>query len=100
MPIINTGTNAVAMIWPSTPTSFDLQQNTDLNTTNWVSVGAVPNDDGTNNPVLAGRNREPALGVLRSHQLPVMLENDLRAVPGLQRHLRGGLDVRQPVTDE
>ena len=52
MPIINTGTNAVAMIWPSIPTTFDLQQNTDLNTTNWVSVGAVPNDDGTNNPVL------------------------------------------------
>ena len=25
-----------------------------------------------------------------------MLENDLRAVPGLQSELRGSLDVRQP----
>ena len=49
--IINTGTNAVAVVWPSTPTSFVLQQNADLNTTNWVSVGVVPNDDGTNRSV-------------------------------------------------
>jgi len=38
-------------------------------------------------PVLAGRNRKPDLGVLRSHQLAVMLEDDLRAVPGLQGNL-------------
>jgi hypothetical protein len=50
--IINTGTNAVAVVWPSTPTTFTLQQNTDLNTTNWVSVGVVPNDDGTNRSVI------------------------------------------------
>jgi len=47
--IVNTGTNAVAVVWPSTPTTFVLQQNTDLNTTNWVSAGVAPSDDGTNN---------------------------------------------------
>jgi hypothetical protein len=50
--IVNTGTNAVAVVWPSTPAIFTLQQNTDLNTTNWVSVGVVPNDDGTNKSVI------------------------------------------------
>jgi hypothetical protein len=29
-----------------------------------------------------------------------MLENDLRAVPGLQRHLCGCLEISQPATDE
>jgi hypothetical protein len=56
--IINTGTNAVAVVWPSTPTSFVLQQNTDLSTTNWVSVGAVPSDDGTSKSVIVS----PAVG--------------------------------------
>ena len=49
---MNTGTNAIAVVWPSTPTTFTLQQNTDLKTTNWVSVGIVPNDDGTNISVI------------------------------------------------
>jgi hypothetical protein len=35
-----------------------LQQNTDLNTTNWVSVGIVSNDDGTNIGVIVS----PAAG--------------------------------------
>jgi hypothetical protein len=50
----------VAVVWPSTPTSFVLQQNTDLNTTSWVPVGAVPNDKGTNKSVIvspAARSR-------------------------------------------
>ena len=58
--IVNTGTNAVEVVWPSTPTTFVLQQNADMNATNWVSVGMVPNDDGTNNSVVispATRNR-------------------------------------------
>ena len=46
------GSNAVAVVWPSTPTTSTLQQNTDLNTTNWVSVGVVPNHDGTNRSVI------------------------------------------------
>jgi len=58
--IINTGTNGMAVVWPSTPTSFVLQQNTDLSTTNWVSVGVVPNDDGTNESVIIS----PAAGSL------------------------------------
>jgi hypothetical protein len=44
--------NAVAIVWPTTQTLFSLQENTDLNTTNWVSVGAAPTDDGTNNTVV------------------------------------------------
>ena len=50
--IINTGANAVAVVWPTTQTLFSLQENTDLNTTNWVSVAAPPTDDGTNNTVI------------------------------------------------
>jgi len=49
--IINTGTNAVAIVWPTTQTLFSLHENTDLNTTNWVSVGVTPTDDGTNTNV-------------------------------------------------
>ena len=45
--IVNTGTNAVAVVWPSTSTAFVLQQNTDLNTTNWESPPETINDDGT-----------------------------------------------------
>jgi hypothetical protein len=56
--IVNTGTNAVAVVWPSTPTTFVLQQNADLNTTNWVSLGVVPTDDGTNMSVIVS----PAAG--------------------------------------
>lgn len=50
--IINTGTNAVALVWPSTQTTFDLQQTTDLNNPGWASVGATPLNDGTNNTVI------------------------------------------------
>jgi hypothetical protein len=50
--IINTGTNAVAVVWPTTQTLFSLQENTDLNTTNWVPVATPPTDDGTNNIVI------------------------------------------------
>jgi hypothetical protein len=58
--IVNIGANAVAAVWPSTPTTFTLQQNTDLSTTNWVSVGIVPNNDGTNKSVIISpRRREP-----------------------------------------
>jgi hypothetical protein len=53
--IINTGTNAVAIVWPITPTTFTLQESTDLNTTNWVSVGAPPADDGINTTVIVAR---------------------------------------------
>jgi hypothetical protein len=56
--ILDTVTNAVAVVWPSTPTTFVLQENTDLSTTNWVSVGIVPNDDGTNISVIVS----PAAG--------------------------------------
>lgn len=56
--IVNTGTNAVSVVWPSTPTPFTLQQNTDLSTTSWVSVDVVSNDDGTNKSVIIS----PAIG--------------------------------------
>jgi hypothetical protein len=53
--IINTGTNAVAVVWPATPTSFVLQQNTYLDTTNWFSLGcsgATQNISGVDGPKL------------------------------------------------
>ena len=40
------------------------------------------------------------LGALLGHQLAVMLESDLQAVPGLKHHLSGSLDIRQPMNDE
>lgn len=43
---------AVAIVWPTTQTLFSLQENTDLNTTNWVSVAAASTEDGTNTSVI------------------------------------------------
>jgi len=42
----STGTNSVAVSWPSPSTGFILQQNSDLNTTNWTAVSTTPTDDG------------------------------------------------------
>jgi hypothetical protein len=50
--------------------------------------------------VSARLDGEPALRLLWPHQFAVMLEDDLRAISRFQRHLRGGLDLGQPVTDE
>jgi hypothetical protein len=35
-----TGTNAVVISWPAPSTGFNLQQNSDLKTTNWISAGS------------------------------------------------------------
>jgi hypothetical protein len=45
--ITPTDTNTVVVSWPSPSTSFSLQQTTDLNSTSWSDVSAIPNDDGT-----------------------------------------------------
>jgi hypothetical protein len=50
--IINTTTNAIVLVWPSSQTAFALEQTTDLKTSNWVPVGAPPTDDGTNTTVV------------------------------------------------
>ena len=42
-----TRTNAVFLAWPSPSTGYSLQQNGDVNTTNWVGVPQTPSDDGT-----------------------------------------------------
>jgi len=42
-----TDTNTVVISWPSPSAGFVLQQNTDLNTTNWVGPTEALNDDGT-----------------------------------------------------
>jgi len=49
--IFVTGTNAVALSWPSPATGFVLQQNSDPATTNWTGVAQSPVDDGTNRVV-------------------------------------------------
>jgi hypothetical protein len=45
--ILNTGTNAVVLSWPSPSAGFILQQNSDLTTTNWTRVDLPVGDDGT-----------------------------------------------------
>jgi len=46
--IILTTTNTVIVSWPSPSTGFNLQQNADLNTANWLGAPQTVNDDGTN----------------------------------------------------
>jgi len=42
-----TATNSVVVSWPSPSIGFVLQQNTDLNPTNWVGPSETLNDNGT-----------------------------------------------------
>jgi hypothetical protein len=42
-----TSTNTVMVSWPSPSTGFSLQQNTDLNTVNWVTPAESVTDNGT-----------------------------------------------------
>ena len=55
-----TATNTVVVSWPSPSTGFVLQQNPNVNTTNWVNVSQSPIDNGTNKFVLV----TPPLGNL------------------------------------
>jgi len=50
--IESTATNSVIIRWPSPLTGWTLQQNGDLNTTNWTDVPMQPTDDGTNKSVV------------------------------------------------
>lgn len=55
-----TTTNSVVVSWPSPSTGFALQQNTDLNTTNWVGTSEALSDNGTSkfiivNPLTGNR---------------------------------------------
>lgn len=50
--IIPTGTNAVVISWPAPSTGFNLQQNSDLKTTNWVSAGSPTVVGGQNQVVV------------------------------------------------
>ena len=45
--ITHTPTNTVVVSWPSPSLGFSLLQNTNLNTTNWVSPPETVNDNGT-----------------------------------------------------
>jgi hypothetical protein len=40
------GPGVIAISWPSTAAGFVLQQNSDLNTTNWTNADVTPGDDG------------------------------------------------------
>ena len=50
--IRGTTTNAVLVMWPSPSPGFALQQNSDLNTTNWLPVLPTPVDNGTTKTVI------------------------------------------------
>ena len=43
-----TSANAATVSWPSPSTGFTLQQNADLNTTNWTAAPQTVADNGTN----------------------------------------------------
>ncbi len=45
--IMLTSTNTAMVYWPSPSTGFNLQQNTNLATTNWVAVTNTVTDNGT-----------------------------------------------------
>jgi hypothetical protein len=45
--ISRTSTNTVMVSWPSPSTGFGLQQNTNLNTANWVTPSETVTDNGT-----------------------------------------------------
>jgi len=47
-----TTTNTALVSWPSPSTGFILQQNADLNTSNWVTAPQAVADDGTNRRIL------------------------------------------------
>ncbi len=46
--IFRTATNTAVVSWPSPSTGWNLQQNTNVVTTNWVTPLEIVNDDGTN----------------------------------------------------
>lgn len=46
--VFRTPTNTVAVSWPSPSTDWELEQNSDLNTTNWVLSPDTIYNDGTN----------------------------------------------------
>jgi hypothetical protein len=43
--------NAVRLLWPTNPSGFNLEFNTDLNGANWQSASPAPVVVGTNNVV-------------------------------------------------
>jgi len=47
-----TSANTALVLWPSPSTGFTLQQNTDLNTANWVAASETVSDNGTNRFIL------------------------------------------------
>ena len=49
--IRGTTTNAVLVMWPSPSPGYALQQNSDINTTNWLPVLPAPVDNGTTKTV-------------------------------------------------
>jgi hypothetical protein len=47
-----TTTNTAVVSWPSPSTGFTLQQNTNLNTTDWVAAPQTVTDNGTNKYII------------------------------------------------
>ncbi len=50
--ISTSGTNTVVISWPTPSTGFNLQVNTNLATTNWVTPAETVSDDGTNKSII------------------------------------------------
>ncbi len=50
--VVLTVSNTVLVSWPYPPTGWNLRQNGDLNTTNWVTPSETVNNDGTNNFII------------------------------------------------
>jgi hypothetical protein len=56
--ILRISANSACVSWPSPSTGFRLQENTDLNSTNWVNAPQAVSDTGTNRFVTVN----PAVG--------------------------------------
>lgn len=56
--ITRTGTTAAIVSWPSGSTGFTLQQNTNLNSLNWIAASETVTNDGSTNFIIVN----PAAG--------------------------------------
>lgn len=66
--IDHTTTNSVIISWAATATGWQLQENANLTTTNWVNVATVPQEVGGRKQVVAPLPTAPACKFYRLHK--------------------------------
>lgn len=66
--IEHTTTNSVIISWPAPATGWQLQENANLTTTNWVNVATAPQEVGARKQVVAPLPTAPACRFYRLHK--------------------------------